>query len=155
MIHKQKAILWRFWFSFYVCFTFRVFVCVTTDYYCILVGIKYWLLNFLVSIHPLFLVTLLGQSVAFSIFVSQKNMITNGPYSRIVSFICFWRKIDSPKHIVFDVHGQMTFYFLYTCHSSIVLEVIRTVLFFIKIFYTKIKHTSISTRLKSIIKHTS
>ena len=33
--------------------------------------------------------------------------------------------------------------------SSIVVEVIRTVLFFIKIFYTKIKHTSISTRLKN------
>ena len=32
---------------------------------------------------------------------------------------------------------------------SIVVEVIRTVLFFIKIFYTKIKHTSISTRLKN------
>ena len=39
--------------------------------------------------------------------------------------------------------------------SSIVVEVIRTVLFCIKIFYTKIKHPSISTRLKSIIKYTS
>ena len=38
--------------------------------------------------------------------------------------------------------------------SSIVVEVVRTV-FFIKIFYTKIKHPSISTCLKSIIKHTS
>ena len=39
--------------------------------------------------------------------------------------------------------------------SSIVVEVIRTVLFIIKIFYTKIKHTNISTRLRSIIKHTN
>ena len=39
--------------------------------------------------------------------------------------------------------------------SSTVVEVIRTVLFFIKIFYTKIKHTNISTRLKNIKKHTS
>ena len=40
--------------------------------------------------------------------------------------------------------------------SSIVIEVIETVLFFKKKkdFYTKVKHTSISICLKSVINHT-
>ena len=40
-------------------------------------------------------------------------------------------------------------------NSSIVVEVSRTVLLFYQDVYTKIKHTSISTRLNNIINHTS
>ena len=41
-----------------------------------------------------------------------------------------------------------------TSVSSIVIEVTELFLFLKKDFYTKIKHTSISIRLKSIINHT-
>ena len=80
----------------------------------------------------------------------QNNMYYS-LYIQFYDFLQIWSVRYSFCNF-FSIVINSRYVFFY--HSSIVIEVIETVLFFKKDFYTKIKHTSISIRLKSIINHT-